>query len=340
MKRILTFIVLTALIASALICNVSAAVVEDNDGNVWFSDAQAVALGDEIHGTIKNLLDRDIFKFEVTETGKLEMNFTHGTLLSNDARWVIRLYDANLSEISNQYFYADTAAGYPATILTPGTYYVMVNNGHTLTCGVANVNYVLKLGYTVFTDWEQEKNDTENTATEMEIGKEYAGALSDGSDEDWFSFDLEERSDVTLRFLHNELDEGNDWSLTVYDENGIALYDEILEGDVSESEIKLNGLAEGKYFVCVKNGNGEVVDVTYALTVDAVKSERPDLFCDINMDGSVDAFDYMLVKAFVMGADDIDPSFIARMNVNGDDAIDAFDYMIVKSVVLGTYNVK
>lgn len=57
---------------------------------------------------------------------------------------------------------------------------------------------------------------------------------------------------------------------------------------------------------------------------------------DVNSSGSVEAFDYQMLKASVLGSYKLSPVEKAHADVNEDLAIDAFDYMMVKSIVLGT----
>ena len=58
--------------------------------------------------------------------------------------------------------------------------------------------------------------------------------------------------------------------------------------------------------------------------------------CDVNGSGLVDAFDYMMLKAYVLGTYTLEPGQKARSDVNEDKIIDAFDYQMIKAVVLGT----
>ena len=57
---------------------------------------------------------------------------------------------------------------------------------------------------------------------------------------------------------------------------------------------------------------------------------------DVNGDGKVDAFDYMMTKTTVLGTYVPEADAKERMDVNTDGSVDAFDYQMIKSVVLGT----
>ncbi|MBQ0092254.1 MAG: discoidin domain-containing protein, partial [Clostridiales bacterium] len=69
-----------------------------------------------------------------------------------------------------------------------------------------------------------------------------------------------------------------------------------------------------------------------------VVKEDPIAKGDITGDGNIDAFDYQMLKAYVLRSyTEATADQIARMDLNGDESIDAFDYQMLKCVVLGTY---
>lgn len=61
---------------------------------------------------------------------------------------------------------------------------------------------------------------------------------------------------------------------------------------------------------------------------------------DVNADGSVDAFDYQLVKAAVLGNVIFGEEQKAAADVNDDGRVDAFDYSMIKAAVLGNYKLE
>jgi len=62
--------------------------------------------------------------------------------------------------------------------------------------------------------------------------------------------------------------------------------------------------------------------------------DKPD--CDINQDGTVDMFDYLLVKSIYFGRD-VSAEEYPLADCNEDGIIDSFDYLIVKSTYFGLY---
>lgn len=61
---------------------------------------------------------------------------------------------------------------------------------------------------------------------------------------------------------------------------------------------------------------------------------------DINVDGQVNAFDYQILKAIVVGGLTIPKEMIAQYDVVPDGFINAFDYQVVKTIALGIYRPK
>ena len=61
---------------------------------------------------------------------------------------------------------------------------------------------------------------------------------------------------------------------------------------------------------------------------------------DINIDGSVNAKDYLLVKRAVLKTYTLTAPELERADVNVDEKLDAKDYLLLKRAALGTYTIK
>lgn len=59
---------------------------------------------------------------------------------------------------------------------------------------------------------------------------------------------------------------------------------------------------------------------------------------DVNGDGRLDAFDYQMLKAHVLGTFTITEYNLIAADTNSSKGVDAFDYQMLKAHVLGTYN--
>ncbi len=61
---------------------------------------------------------------------------------------------------------------------------------------------------------------------------------------------------------------------------------------------------------------------------------------DVNMNGEIDATDYLMIRRAVLGLVELDKEQTRLADVNGNGKIDANDYIMVKRAFLGTYTIK
>ncbi|MBQ0092951.1 MAG: SH3 domain-containing protein [Clostridiales bacterium] len=100
--------------------------------------------------------------------------------------------------------------------------------------------------------------------------------------------------------------------------------------------------------VVVKTADGTVVSgsspIATGQTVDfyigtiLVYTRTAVVRSDVNGDGITDAFDYMLVKAGVLGTLELEDAFLQAACLVDGSTLSALDYMLIKCVVLGTYD--
>ena len=60
---------------------------------------------------------------------------------------------------------------------------------------------------------------------------------------------------------------------------------------------------------------------------------------DVNDDGVIDQFDYILVKRHYFETRYLTDDELPRADVNGDKVIDQFDYILIKRHYFGTYTI-
>lgn len=60
---------------------------------------------------------------------------------------------------------------------------------------------------------------------------------------------------------------------------------------------------------------------------------------DVNGDGEIDKYDYILVKRSVMGTISLDADQTAAADINGDGILDKYDYILLKRCVMGNYKI-
>lgn len=57
---------------------------------------------------------------------------------------------------------------------------------------------------------------------------------------------------------------------------------------------------------------------------------------DVNFDGKVDKYDYMLIKRAVLGTYELSEAEKVAADINQDGVVDKYDYILAKQIVLGT----
>lgn len=72
-----------------------------------------------------------------------------------------------------------------------------------------------------------------------------------------------------------------------------------------------------------------------ALSLTAGASGEPGASGDVNLDGIIDAQDYLLLKRFVLGTYSLDSAQRLCADLNKDGTIDARDYLLLKNMLMG-----
>lgn len=74
-----------------------------------------------------------------------------------------------------------------------------------------------------------------------------------------------------------------------------------------------------------------------ALPLTATASGEPGMLGDINLDGSIDATDYVLLKRCVLGTYTLDSAQRLCADLNKDGTVNETDYLMLKRMVLGDF---
>ncbi len=74
-------------------------------------------------------------------------------------------------------------------------------------------------------------------------------------------------------------------------------------------------------------------------TYEKLAEEKPLSLGDVDGNGEIDQFDYLLIKRFYFNTYDLTEEEQKRADVNADNTVDQFDYMIIKRIYFNTYTV-
>ncbi len=66
--------------------------------------------------------------------------------------------------------------------------------------------------------------------------------------------------------------------------------------------------------------------------LDTKEAEDPTVVGDVNLDGKVNMFDYMIVKSYYLGKSELTDEQFGRADVNADGKVNMFDYLIIKNM--------
>lgn len=194
---------------------------EYNDSNV----AANVILPDETYsGTLYQRTDEDWYKVTTAQKGYFQIVFDahiNENLQSVYNGWRLTLYDKNLTAIRE---YTDVKADLTSMQIPyeAGTYYIKVNAQSSYSDTVAPVDctYSLAVKQTKTDNWEQENNNTRQSANKISLNKTYSGYMETEKDEDWYQFTTSKKGAVKISLGKNKnayVDNvKNGWSLYLY----------------------------------------------------------------------------------------------------------------------------
>lgn len=239
---------------------------EDND---TADTANDISLGSYVYGDMKNKEDTDYYKFQVNDTGVVDITLSHADI-DQGFSFFVTVYqysNGSYTELNSDMIWAPGV--YHLTLGTaPNTYYVKVNAG-----AIASVNgkYVMSVNFTKSADWERELNDSTETANDINIGSLVYGSMKRKDDTDYYKFSLSQPATVQVGLAHTDINQGFSFSAAVYQyKNGS--YTKIAESSSIWAPEKYQSpelrLSAGSYYISVSAGANGSVGGKYTLDLD------------------------------------------------------------------------
>ena len=202
----------------------------EQENNDSIETANAIELNKSYVGRISLKKDVDWYKVTLAEPGTISLTFSHEACDNQNGSvrgWAVVLYDDYSSNTAYYDRYwspgpeiEEESDGYN---VAAGTYYLLIKPDSPPSFTTAE--YGVKINYTSTkgTAAEEEKNDTIDTANEIELNKSYNGRISLGRDYDWYKVNLTESGTISLTFSHESCDDmykdTYDWRAKLYSEN-------------------------------------------------------------------------------------------------------------------------
>ncbi len=215
-----------------------------------------------------NGIDRDYFRLTVPENGLLLMEFAHEPVAEDADKngWNIKLLSSDgtiLYRVISTW--GDDVISSSPIGLGQGTYYILIDSESLY---LNSDRYYLTVDFNADENRESELNDSPDTADALVKDAPVTGQLAERGtdyDFDYYTFTLDNESDVTVSFSHELLSYSrNIFVFTVFDSQGeaVAFYAEPSEGktavdvpsDIDIIEAQYKALPAGKYYIKVATG--------------------------------------------------------------------------------------
>ena len=208
-------------------------------------------------GSLGEIEDRDIYRFEVLNSSVLELELTSISQgfdkMNSDNEsetWSIKIKDI-AGNLIDSFIIGEGTRSMP--LINTGEYFIEVSRGFYWKGGDYELNVVLS---DLEGSWESEPNNDRLNSSAIEIdGNLTRAKLSSSMDEDWFEFELNDRSVLAFSIL--TLIEGNELAADSNKVWELAVYSEVDENPVrkevvgSAQLVKLI-LEEGRHYVQIK----------------------------------------------------------------------------------------
>lgn len=250
----------------------------ESEANDTDKTADKLTIGKEYSGIFHNSSDKDYYKFTIKEKGYVNFDFTYDGE-REPYGWNITVLDEFLNIVYHIKGVKTTLKS-PNFGLKPGDYYIKLEaNWDYFTYGPINKPYHLKVNQKKTAFWEEETNDTPETANVIKIGTSYTGNLGNlNSDKDYYTFQIATKGTFDLNFTFKSEEVSYGWTISILDENYKELYKQ--EKIKTQEQIKNIVLTKGTYYVKIEAGwayfDYYPAWVDYTFTVIAKETEKND----------------------------------------------------------------
>ncbi len=267
-KRIISAVIAVCILISVFL--VSGIAMEMKDGIFTNNTPTYISPNSRTNGSIRSKDDYESYIFELPNDGALSLGLEHEDFFdSSKSGWTVTLYqivegdERQYREVAfYESFWNEMISEWATVGLGAGTYMVMVEAGLYF----LQNDFTFVSSFTETSTYEKEFNDTKETANRVEVGYgKYASSVtrSEGSDIDWFEFEIDEDSCVNLTFTHpDETFPQVGWAVTLINEKDEKVTQ--FTSRLTETMIRTGslGLKAGKYFVSVEGQSSMCKDYT------------------------------------------------------------------------------
>ncbi|MFS1510876.1 S8 family peptidase [Chengkuizengella sp. SCS-71B] len=297
---------------------IAADLYEDND-----TQDKAFVLpetGEYILGTFHQVNDKDWYVLEVVQEGNLKIELSTDTNRM-DLQLILQKPDGTSFSIDRGNAGEDEF--YSSDSVLPGKYYFQVQNYEEEGMNSLPIigNYYLQINYLpTFVD-VNEPNDKAYQTTKLNLNTELNGVFEHGTDEDWFSFRIEETSDISIDLDH--LPKDRNVTLSVLNSTQSLVFLTTNEGKTNINK-HLNGLSAGTYYV--KLVSDQAFDYQM-YTLKVTERNIDTVFTDVETHWAKEEIKELWERGIVNG---VDGRFLPNENITRAEAIT----MVVRAMEL------
>lgn len=238
----------------------------ETEANNTFETADEFLLNSQISAALIPTgvkADKDVFRIEISEAGSMTIGFVTAKGTEENYCWRVSLYDIN-----SRCIWQNVVASSVPNISSPeigvgsGTYFVVIDNDGLYK---STDTYALSNLFTAADNWENEYNDTPETASEIYKATPLNGTIVNREidyDDDYFVFDVTKDAVVEIWLTHEPFDGEKDiFAVAVLDES--LNFMQILDERTGKGLLDVNGQPVVSFN---SSENTENVSASYFLT--------------------------------------------------------------------------
>ena len=262
----------------------------ESEPNNTRGSATAITPDETVTGKMESTSDTDWYSFEITQKGYFYVNFDvdkYATESQINKGWDFEVYTSDGQNLIYQWTGFTDSFTSRKMPYEPGQYYIKIKNDWADSfAGYApiDVEYSITVHQQAAADWECEFNSTRKTANPIltDTNTIYANVGKNDRDGDWFSFQVSERSMVTIDLRYDgkatSSERGYGLSVELFKENETDTRKKAV--DIKEDYTVSVAVPAGQYYIHVGDGaynsrpeQGTEYSVSYSLTPTTIYEE-------------------------------------------------------------------
>ena len=246
----------------------------ESEFNNDFDTADEILPNSSISGCLMASNDKDYYKFTLENDGYINLDFISKAVGNAVAYYTMELMDSTEKHtvIYTVQIWGDSELVESGNIgLAKGTYFVRVKPNSTF-----KENYSVKLSYEESQNWEQEYNNTKDTANVFAMNSTKKGNLKKSPDTDYYKFEMTEDGTIFIDF-ERPMDGTTTtyWVVGIIDEKGTYLERYYMKGNESLTTTEGLALAKGNYYMHIQASSFNTSDYKITLRDSDYKESEP-----------------------------------------------------------------